>query len=153
MATEEDINEGSGLTPGEVHLDLLVPDILFAEPSLTYGKANDLLARVKRFALDVIRFYTSLPKDDVSRVLGRQLLRSGTSVGANYREARRGRSTAEFIAKWGVALTEADESQYWLELIIESGTCSNDQAQALLDEAAQLTAIFTAGDRTARGAK
>jgi hypothetical protein len=88
MATEEDINEGSGLTPGEVHLDLLVPDILFAEPSLTYGKANDLLARVKRFALDVIRFYTSLPKDDVSRVLGRQLLRSGTSVGANYREAR-----------------------------------------------------------------
>lgn len=149
---EVKLNGGfSELVPSDVNAEWLVPDHLLSEPWVSYIKANDLLARVKRFALDVIRFYAALPNDEVSRVLGRQLLRSGTSVGANYRQARRGRSTAEFVAKWGVALTEADESHYWLELLIESGTCTNDKARALLQEAAELTAIFTAGDRTARG--
>lgn len=78
---------------------------------------KDLKERTRAFALRVIKLYSALPKDEVAQVLGKQLLRSGTSVGANYREAHRGRSKAEFIAKMGDCLKELDESTYWLDLL------------------------------------
>src|SRR5215472_11377557 len=84
-------------------------------------RTNDLLARTKNFALATIKFCEGLPKDDTNRVLSRQLLRSGTSVGANYRAAHRAKSKADFISKMGTVLEEADESAYWIELLSEAG--------------------------------
>ena len=84
-------------------------------------KPEDLRLRTKKFALDVIRLYATLPKSIDAQVLGRQVLRSGTSVGANYREAYRSRSKVEFIAKIGDCLKELEESSYWFELLAESG--------------------------------
>jgi four helix bundle protein len=80
-----------------------------------------LQSRTKRFALRIITLYRSLPKTEEARILGKQLLRSGTSVGANYRAACRTRSRAEFVAKLGVVLEEADESAFWLDLMQEAG--------------------------------
>ena len=87
--------------------------------------------------------FGSLPKSDVARVLGKQVLRSGTSVGANYREANRARSKAEFIAKIGDCLKELDETSYWLELLAESAIVPPAKLSALRDECDQLLAIFT----------
>src|SRR5436305_391415 len=81
----------------------------------------DLKARTRQFAIRIIRLYKSLSHNEESRVIGRQLLRSGTSIGANYRAACRGRSKAEFIAKLGIVLEEADETVFWLELLPEAG--------------------------------
>ena len=114
---------------------------------------NDLLARTKQFALRVIRLYQALPKNSPAYVIGNQLLRSGTSVGANYRAAYRARSRADFVAKMAVTLEEAHESAYWLELLIESGTVKPQRLQGLLDEANQLVAIFAASRLTAMAAK
>src|SRR5882757_832458 len=84
-------------------------------------KPEDLKPRTKAFALRVVRMYSTLPKNDtVAQVLGKQVLRSGTSVGANYREASRGRSKAEFISKIGDSLKEVEETEYWLELLVDS---------------------------------
>jgi four helix bundle protein len=105
---------------------------------------SDLRARTTRFALRVIRVAVSVQKHSVGRVLGTQLLRSGTSVGANYREASRARSKLEFRAKIGDCLTELDESLYWMELLIESGIVQETQIAELRDECDQLLAIFTA---------
>ena len=80
---------------------------------------EDLRDRTKKFALRVVRLYSNLPKTTEAQVMGKQVLRSGTSVGANYREARRSRSNAEFIAKLGDCLKELDESSYWFELLEE----------------------------------
>jgi four helix bundle protein len=103
---------------------------------------NDLRDRTKRFALSVIRFYVTLPTLPLEQVLGKQLLRAATSVGANYREAYRARSRAEFISKLGECLKELDETAYWLELLEES--CSaRVQIVPLLKETNELTAIFT----------
>jgi four helix bundle protein len=86
------------------------------------GEARDLKLRTKEFAIRVIRMYSKLPKNDpVPQVLGKQVLRSGTSGGANYREASRGRSKAEFISKIGDSLKEIEETEYWLELLVDSG--------------------------------
>ena len=105
---------------------------------------QDLRPRTKTFALRVLRMYSELPKSDaVAQVLGRQVLRSGTSVGANYREASRGRSKPEFISKIGDCLKEIDETAYWLELLVESGCVTAAKMAALLDETHQLIAIFT----------
>jgi four helix bundle protein len=82
---------------------------------------NDLRDRTKRFALQIVRMFSSLPKTVEAQVLGKQVLRSGTSIGANYREAYRGRSRAEFIAKAGDCLKELEETAYWLELLAEGG--------------------------------
>ena len=87
-------------------------------------KVSDLRERTKVFALRVIRMFAALPKTEEARVLGRQVLRSGTSVGANYREVQRGCSKAEFIAKIGDCLKELDETSYWLELLVEAGIVS-----------------------------
>jgi four helix bundle protein len=84
----------------------------------------DLKTRTKRFALDIIQLYSDLPSKTVARVLGDQLLRSGTSVGAHYREAQRAKSVADFISKIEGGLQELEETQYWLELLAESGVVS-----------------------------
>jgi four helix bundle protein len=105
---------------------------------------KDLEQRTKRFALDVIKFMSSLPRTREADVLSRQLLRSATSIGANYREANRGVSRADFANKIGIVQKEAAETQYWLELLIESGTSRASIAGDLLKEASELLAIFTA---------
>ncbi len=96
--------------------------------------------------------YSKLPKNDtIAQVLGKQVLRSGTSVGANYREASRGRSKAEFISKIGDCLKEIEETGYWFELLVDSGCVSTTNMAGLLDEAHQLIAIFTTIDKKAKG--
>ena len=113
---------------------------------------KDLAARTKLFARRVIRLYCALPRTDtVAQVLGKQALRSGTSVGANYREANRARSKAEFIAKMGDCLKEADETLYWLELLLEEGIVSAKRLQPLASEASELVAIFVTILKHARG--
>ena len=103
-----------------------------------------LRQRTKTYALRMIRLYNALPSKPDAQVLGKQLLRSGTSVGANYREGTRGRSRAEMIAKFGICVQELEESAYWMELLIESGIVADDALASLLDETNQLIAIFTA---------
>jgi len=103
----------------------------------------DLRERTKSFALRVIRMFVALPKTEEARVLGKQVLRSGTSVGANFREAHRARSKAEFIAKVGDCLKELDETSYWLELLSESGIVTAGKLSSLQDENNQLLAILT----------
>jgi four helix bundle protein len=105
---------------------------------------KDLKQRTKAFALRIIRMYSRLPKTTVAQVLGKQVLRSGTSVGANYREANRARSKIEFISKMGDCLKEIDETAYWLELLVESGIVRQTTMAELLNETDQLTAIFVA---------
>jgi four helix bundle protein len=115
-------------------------------------KPQDLKLRTKAFALRIIRMYSKLPKNGtVAQVLGKQVLRSGTSVGANYREASRARSKAEFVSKIGDCLKEIDETEYWLELIVDSGCVSANRMTELLDEARQLIAILTTIDKNSKG--
>jgi four helix bundle protein len=103
---------------------------------------NDLRKRTKLFALRVVRMFIALPKTTEARVIGKQVLRSGTSVGANYREAFRARSEAEFTAKMGDCLKELEETSYWLELLVEANVVPAEKLAALQDENNQLTAIF-----------
>src|SRR3954469_14474625 len=98
----------------------------------------------------IIRLYRSLPYRTDTQVLGKQLLRSGTSVAANYRAVCRARSKAEFVAKLGVVTEEADETAFWLELLSDNGIVPKSRMNALLTEARELTAIFTASKHTAR---
>lgn len=109
-----------------------------------------LKARTKQFALRIMRVVDALPKTTSGRAIGNQLVRAGTAVGANYRAACRGRSKAEFIAKLGIVIEEADECGYWLELIIESELLPKPKVEPLLQEANELAAIFVASVRTAR---
>ena len=102
----------------------------------------DLKLRTKEFARRIIRLYSALPDQTVSQVLGKQVLRSGTSVVANYREASRARSKAEFIAKIGDCLKETDETDYWLELIADEELVKPEKLAPLQDETRQLLAIF-----------
>jgi four helix bundle protein len=111
---------------------------------------EELKARTRQFALRVIRLAESMPRGRTTDVLGKQLLRSATSVGANYRAACRARSRADFISKITVAEEEADESLYWLELISDSEMMKPDRLAGLIKEADELTAILTAAGRTAR---
>ena len=112
---------------------------------------QDLKPRTKAFALRVIRMYSKLPRNDVvAQVLGKQVLRSGTSVGANYREASRGRTKAEFVSKIGDCLKEIEETEYWLELLTDSGCVSAPKMVDLLDETRQLIAIFTTIDKRSK---
>ncbi len=103
---------------------------------------KDLRDRTKHFALSIIRMFSMIPKSTEAQVLGKQLLRSGTSVGANYREAYRGRSKPEFIAKCGDSLRELEETNYWLELLSEAGIATDDELRKLRTECDELTAIF-----------
>ena len=116
------------------------------------NEEKDLLPRTKMFARRIIRLYCSLSKTDtVEQVLGKQVLRSGTSVGANYREANRARSKAEFISKMGDCLKEADETLYWLELLLEEKMIPAAKLQPLTAEAGELVAIFITIIKCARG--
>ena len=114
---------------------------------------DDLRDRTKRFALRVIRLYSALPngRDAAAGVLGKQMLRSGTSVGAQYREACRARSTAEFVSKLESATQELDETCFWFELLSESGLVPEEKLRSLQDEGNQLLAIFIASAKTAKG--
>jgi four helix bundle protein len=107
-------------------------------------KEKDLKLRTKKFALRILKMYSSLPKSTEAKVLGSQVLRSGTSVGANYREASRGRSKAEFIAKMGDCLKELHETTYWFELLIEGGILPENKLSRLVQESKDLAAIFVA---------
>ena len=102
----------------------------------------DLRDRTKEFALRVVRMFSALPKTTEAQVLGRQILRSGTSIGANYREAYRARSKAEFISKCGESLRELEETAYWIELLIDSGIVTAARLADLRTECDELIAIF-----------
>jgi len=116
------------------------------------NEEKDLLPRTKMFARRIIRLYCSLARTEtVAQVLGKQVLRSGTSVGANYREANRARSKAEFFAKMGDCLKEADETLYWPELLLEESMLPREQLQPLVGEASELVAIFITIIQRARG--
>ena len=106
--------------------------------------------RTKQFAVRIIKLYQSLPEHGASQVIGMQVLRSGTSIGANYRAACRARSRAEFISKLGIVVEEADETMYWLELLIETSGIKPEKLDPLRTEAKELTAIFTASRQTSR---
>lgn len=103
----------------------------------------DLRTRTKQFALRIVRMCAALPLRMDAQVLGKQALRSGTSIGAHYREASRAKSDADFISKLETALQELDETAYWLELIAESGLLTPERVQPLLAETHELLAIFT----------
>jgi len=102
----------------------------------------DLKRRTKTFALRIIKMYCALPKRTESQVIGKQILRSGTSVGANYAEADNARSRAEFISKMGDSLKELSETKYWLELLTEADIVKPAKLDPLMNEARELTAIF-----------
>ncbi len=111
---------------------------------------NDLKSRTKAFALNIIKLTKMLPDNRTGRVLGNQIIRSGTSVAANYRSACKARSKADFISKITIVEEEADETTLWLELIMESETLNNDFTKLLHKEANELTAIFTSSGKTAK---
>jgi four helix bundle protein len=110
----------------------------------------ELKNRTKLFVIDVIQFVRKIPFSDTNSIMGKQLLRSATSTGANYRSALRGKSTADFIAKLSIAKEEADETCYWLEILIESGISKNSETEILLSEAKQIAAILTTSCKTAK---
>jgi len=111
----------------------------------------DLKARTKQFALRVMKMVDALPRTIQGRAIAKQIIRSATSVAANYRAACRARSRAEFIAKIGIVEEEADESCFWLELIIDSGLLNEDRIRPLLSEAGELVAIMAASRKSAIG--
>ena len=108
----------------------------------------DLFQRTKKFALRIVRLYTALPKTTEAQVLGKQLLRSGTSVGAHIRESKRSRSDAEMVSKTEGALQELEETMYWLELLAESGIIKAQLLSSLMSEANELTAILVTSAKT-----
>lgn len=112
--------------------------------------SNELKIRTKKFALSVIQLVRKLPFNELNFIMGKQILRSATSTGANYRSALRGKSTADFIAKLSIAEEEADETCYWLELLIESKIYCNKEVEEILMEARQIAAILTASCKTAK---
>ena len=113
-------------------------------------QAEQIKRRAKQFALRIVRLFRALPRAAEAQVMGRQLLRCGTSVAANYRAVCRARSKAEFVAKIGVVVEEADETVFWLEMLVEAGIVRAARMEPLLKEANELLAIFVASQRTAR---
>jgi four helix bundle protein len=117
------------------------------------GKERDLKERTMRFALDVIQFGKKLPETPEGRHLRTQLFRAGTGTAANYRAACRGKSRADFVAKLGTVIEEADETEFWLELIGRAKILAPETERTLRQEARELTAIFTQSQKTARANK
>ena len=111
---------------------------------------EDLRKRTKLFGLRIIRMAETLPRTSPSFVIGRQLIRSGTSVGANYRAACRARSRAEFIAKLGIVEEECDESLYWMEMLVESGLVSSEKVKEVMKEGTEILAVIVASRKTAK---
>lgn len=116
-------------------------------------KKGMLEERTRAFALAIIRVFAALPRTEVATILGRQMVRSGTSVGAQYREGSRARSSAEFISKLESALQELEETQYWLELLTDSGVGEVDALADVRREAGELTAMLTASVLTIKRRK
>ena len=113
-------------------------------------KAEALRLRTKRFAVRIVNVFRSLPRSPDAQTLGKQLLRCGTSVAANYRAVCRARSKADFVAKMGIVVEEADETVFWIELMTETGVLKPNRVTELLAEANELLAIFSASLRTAK---
>ncbi|MGA2608239.1 MAG: four helix bundle protein [Terriglobia bacterium] len=111
---------------------------------------EELRQRTKQFALRIIKLFRALPKTEEARVLGKQVLRSGTAVAANYRSACRARSRADFISKIGITVEEADETAFWLELLIDASIVRRARLENLLAEANELVRIFAASRTTAK---
>ena len=111
---------------------------------------EELKNRTKQFALGIIKLVQSLPNTIDGRIIGKQLISAGTSVGANYRSACRGRSIAEFLSKLGIVEEEADESAFWLELIIEAKLLDTKRVDPLLQEANEIVAIMVSAKKTTR---
>ena len=109
-----------------------------------------LKERTKKFAIGIIKLFRMLPKTEEARVIGRQVLRCGTSVAANYRAVCRARSKAEFVAKMGIVVEEADETVFWLELLVDAQVARQEQVASVLAEANELLAIFAASQRTVK---
>jgi four helix bundle protein len=122
-------------------------------PVRCFMNAEDFKERTKRFAIRIIQFVELMPRSEVGDVLYRQLLRAGTSVGANYRSACRARSRAEFIAKMGVVEEECDESIYWMELLIGTGRVKPSTIGGLLKESDEILSLVVASLKTARSRK
>ena len=116
----------------------------------TLHRAKQLQDRTKKFAVRIIKAFARLPKDEATRILGRQLVRSGTSLAANYRAACRARSSADFISKISVVTEEADETLFWFELLIESHLINMSVLQPLVSECEELVKIFSASLATAK---
>jgi four helix bundle protein len=116
-------------------------------------KSSNLRVRTKDFALRVMRLVDTLPNRRSCEVIGKQLLRSATSVGPNYRSACRGRSTAEFCAKMGIVEEEADESAYWMELLVQGEIVKREVLDDLLAETNEITAMVVASIKTARSSR
>jgi four helix bundle protein len=114
--------------------------------------AEELKQRTKQFGLRVIRLIEALPTSKAGNVIGNQLLRCGTSVGANYRSACRARSKPDFVSKTGISIEEADEAMYWMEMLIEAGIVPKEKLTALMKEANEIVAILTASSKTAQAA-
>ncbi|MDQ3254296.1 MAG: four helix bundle protein [Acidobacteriota bacterium] len=112
--------------------------------------ADEMKKRARAFALRIIRLVEALQRNRTADVIGKQLLRCGTSVGANYRSSSRARSQADFISKMGIVEEEADETIYWMELLVESGLVKSGRVTNLLDEANQIVAIVVSSIKTAR---
>ena len=110
----------------------------------------DLKVRTRQFAVRIIRLYSALPPTTVAQTIGKQVLRSGTSVGAQYREGYRSRSDAEIISKWSSALQELEETLYWLEVLVEAEVVAEDRLGELARECGELIAIFTASIKTVK---
>jgi four helix bundle protein len=111
---------------------------------------EELKNRTKEYALRIIKLVKALPNTTEGRVIGNQLIRSGTSIGANYRAALRARSRAEFIAKLGIVIEEADESEFWLELIIEAKLLKKVLVEPILKETNELIAIFVSTRKSSK---
>jgi len=111
---------------------------------------EELRQGTKAFSLRVVNPFRALPRTEEARILGRQILRSGTAVGANYRSACRARSRADFISKIGITIEEADETAFWLELLIDAGVMKKDRLDGLLTEANELVRILQASRSTAK---
>ncbi len=116
-------------------------------------KGDELKSRTKQFALRIMKLVDALPNTVSGRTIANQIIRSGSSVGANYRAACCARSTAEFISKLGIVLEEADETEYWLELIMDGDLLPNDKVEPLRKEAEEIAAIIAASKKTAQSKK
>lgn len=114
---------------------------------------SELKSRTKKFALSIIKLVDELPNTKAGHTIGNQIIRSGTSIAANYRSACRARSSAEFISKLAIVEEESDETLFWLELILEANLVKEEHLKELIKEADELTAIFTAAGKTAKANK
>ena len=113
-------------------------------------RAVELRARSKAFAIRIVRLFRLLPRTEEARLIGRQVLRSGTSMAANYRAVCRSRSMAEFVSRMGIVIEESDETVFWLELLVDTGIVRKEKMDSLIQEADELLRIFAASRHTAK---